>query len=439
MSPLDVLIGVISIMTLIVMLRNLGVSGNIIDSVVRRDCSEERIQIQGKTVEPVVYIADLPSKDNSNSLGIRLSSIIRHSGLNATLAYTLIRSDKSELLRRVEKDIERTRLAHEATKNPKYAERLRVLSRLYSDIARTLKPYTGSTILIVWKDENVSYEEIRAVKTLIEAETGLKFRRHRRGVLDALGSTTSIVASKPPHLDPLLVDRAGENSIVLGREPEYDALVTLDWPKDFETHIGIIGPTGRGKTVLMLGIIVQLSMLPDTLKPPSVIVFDPKGDLKRLLDRAPLDTYPLKDVALPCVERGLYVVDDGLEHEVLTAVLSCVHKGRNEHKIVVVMDEAWRYIEEASDYIVSSVRQGRSLGLHIVYATQSFDDIPEIVLDNTGTLIIFGGHSKGYAEKASRFGLNVETLNYLPIGTAILRRNSQNLTVQVFNFESYLK
>jgi DNA helicase HerA-like ATPase len=94
----------------------------------------------------------------------------------------------------------------------------------------------------------------------------------------------------------------------------------------------------------------------------------------------------------------------------------------------------------ASNYINDTVRQGRSLGLHIVYATQSFDDLEHNIVENTGVLIVFGSESTEYAKNAQKLGFDSSELMFLPVGVAFIRRRSKGtIPVRVFNFESYLK
>jgi hypothetical protein len=313
MSPFDIIIGVVALATLILMIKNLGVSGltNMIPR--KRECGTDEIIIEGRILKPIIFVGELPSFPPDKNLGSRIAAAIRHSGLNASLAYTLLRADKPRLLKRLEKEIERARLAYEATKNPKYGEKLGLLEKLYSDIVKSTRPYTGSALLIVWVDENTSPEEAKALKTLIEAETGVEFRRLESSIAEALVHPGSLALSRNVGIPIPWVEDYKEDSIVLGASPEYNALVTLSWPEDFETHIGIIGPTGKGKTVLMLGMIVQLASSTMLRDKPTIFVLDPKGDVKSLLSRTSISFKEFGAGELVedlCNTRGIHILSN---------------------------------------------------------------------------------------------------------------------------------
>ena len=440
MGPLDILLGALALASLGLMARNLLATERI-RVPVRPAGAEEAVYIRGRPVRPLIYTAGLPRDKPDPSMGARIAQIIRQSGLDATISFTLLRADKPDLLRRLEKDIERARLAYEATGSPRYRERLEVLQRMYTDIARSTRPYVGGTTLIIWADSGRE-AEARAVKTLIEAETGLSFREHQKSLVSALLKHETLLGGEPPHLPLPWTGEPGENSVAIGVDPDYGGLVGLEWPRDFETHVGVIGPTGKGKTVLLLGLVMQLS-LPSLPEPPAIVVIDPKGDLAEMVARGVPGTRVLSSPGEACEARAVYIVPpDTAENggAVIRELLDCYTRGDARHRTVLVVDEAWRFLDgEAAKYIESSVRQGRSLGLHIVYSTQSFDDISETIAENTGVLIVFGGTAESYRRKAARLGIPGEDLSYLPVGTAILRRRGRTRRVRVFNFEAYLQ
>ncbi len=440
MGPLDILLGVLALASLGLMARNLLATGKI-RVPVRPPSGEGPVYVRGRPVRPLIYTAGLPRDKPDAGMGARIAQIIRQSGLDATIAFTLLRADKPDLIRRLERDIERARLAYEATGSPRYRERLESLQKMYTDIARSTRPYVGGTTLIIWASSGQE-AEARAVKTLIEAETGLSFREHSRGLVSALLEHDTLVGGEPPTLPLPWTSEPSENSVAIGVDPDYGGLVGLEWPRDFETHVGVIGPTGKGKTVLLLGIVMQLS-LPSLPEPPAIVVIDPKGDLASMVSRSVPNARILSSAREACESRAVYIVTPSASEEgdsVIRELLDCYVRGEASHRTVLVVDEAWRFLSgDAVRYVESSVRQGRSLGLHIVYSTQSFDDISETIAENTGVLIVFGGTAESYRRKAARLGIPGEELSYLPVGTAILRRRGRTRRVRIFNFEAYLQ
>ena len=433
MGPFDLAIGAIALASFILMARNMMASPDRLP-LPRRQRGE---------AGPAIYVGPLPDRSPDPGMGARIAAIIRQAGVDATIAYTLVRADKPALVKRLEREIERVRLAYESTGSPRYQERLRVLERMYLDVVRSARPYTGGTVLIVWGGPGEV--DARTVKTLIEAETGLELREYKGTIEEALQEAKSLVASGEPSLALPWIERPGERSIVLGVDPDYGALVALEWPRDFETHVGIIGPTGKGKTVLLLGLVSQLAS-PELEDRPSIVVIDPKGDLAGLVPRAVPDARaarsPLEAASRACAARGTIVLGPGPADqgaEAVRALLDCYVSGRAGHRTVLVVDEAWRYLGEAEAYIEASVRQGRSLGLHIVYSTQSFDDISSIVAENTGTLIVFGGTAESYKRKAESLGIPGSMLDVLPVGTAVVRRGERTVKTRIFNFQAYVE
>jgi len=68
-----------------------------------------------------------------------------------------------------------------------------------------------------------------------------------------------------------------ENSLILGEvlQGYFQAFVA---PQDLKTHVGIVGPTGGGKSKLLEHIFRQLASKEDR---PAIVLMDPKGDLYR--------------------------------------------------------------------------------------------------------------------------------------------------------------
>ncbi|MEB3788576.1 MAG: type IV secretory system conjugative DNA transfer family protein [Desulfurococcales archaeon] len=451
MGILDIVLGAMAITTLVLMIRNLsdwkpyGPKG-IVSKLVNDQRASHEIIIRGKRLKPVVYVGEpLPLSKNTEYLGMRLSALIRLSGMNATIAGTLIREEKNVLLKKLEKEIEKARLAYEATNHVRHLERLRYLEKLYSDVIKEIIPYSGSTILIVWLEEGEDESKANALKTMIEVETGIRLNRSMESIVESLVSQQGPANSAS--IPIIQLEQAGGDLVILGYHPEYRILEGLLWPDDFETHLGVMGPTGKGKTVLVSGIITQLYYRFEEGKKPSILVIDPKGDLVKLLSRTIKEVKILETLEAIdniCSDQTIMVLSGETAgvygREALARVLNCVLRGDNKRKILVVIDEAWRYMSIAEKYLEESIREGRSKGLYIVYASQSPLDFPPRIVENTGTLIVFGGHVNTYIESVKALGIDAPDLKYLPVGVAYVKKKDRiPVKVRIFNFEEYIK
>ncbi len=450
MSPTDYFLGIIAIITLILIIRNTYFldSNKIKHLAYSKKCNGEELEvvINGKPARPVIYVGKpLPLTKDNELLGARLSSMIRLSGLNATIAGTLIKTDKNKLMKDLEAEIEKTRMAYEATNHVKFYEKLRYLEKLYSDIIKTTTPYAGATIIIIWLEEGEDESKAEALKTMLEVETGIKLKRINTGLANALLNVENYAGHSI--LPYMILEDYNDDTIVLGYHPEFKITIGLTWPSEFETHIGILGPTGKGKTVAAFGILSQLVHLSISEK-PSIVVIDPKGDLTRLIQQSGIEYNIMKsieDVELFCAFGGVYVADrtyinDALGKSILSRLLECVSQQVFSRRIVVFIDEAWRYIEVAKKYMEESIREGRSRGLHLVYATQSPQDLPVRLVENTGVLLVFGGHTSSYLESIEMIGIKADDLAYLPVGIAYLKKGDKPpVKVKLHNFKEYIK
>ncbi len=447
MGVFDIIIGLISIISFILILRNTGYRSvrNTIAQHRPKHAGDGKIIVDGKILTPVIYTGPpIPRERLDEGLPYRLAAIIRQARVNATIATTMMRINKDAALSRLERDIERARMAYEATRHVKYSEKLSVLEKLYRDIARSTAPYAGSLTLIVWLGESEPESRAEAVRSLFEAEMGVKLSKFNGSLSEALATTRDLMDNNGIAVLPW--DPVRGEPIILGVHPDYGILYALSWPRDFQTHIGIIGPTGRGKTVLMALVAFQLN----TKNPggTSIVILDPKGDLERLVEKSGIEIQELEEesYSLPCYQPGAYKpAGRGKEkHEnakrLLAALLDSAEQDACTIPVVVFVDEAWRFLGELENYMESSIREGRSRGLYIIYATQTPRDIPRNILDNTGVQIIFGGYTRSYTEDSQILGLKTEDLLYLPVGTAIVKKKGEPpFKVRVFNYEEYVK
>jgi len=479
----EVLIGILALASFILIARNMRVHG--FQSGLRArvmGCDEgSSVEVEGKRLRPIIYVSEDILRDDTGTLGERLANLARSVRMNVTYATSLFHVERSALLARLEEEIKKAEFGYQATRHVRYSERLRFLKSLYNDVARSHAPYAYRYVVVVWAEEDRREEDARAeaFRSMVEAEAGIRLRRVSSSILEALipGEDSPLLAGSQGYAS-LLANIVEPPGIVVGRDPE-GRIVALSWPHDFETHVGIFGPTGRGKTVLLFGISSQLGARSDSMLDPFMVaVVDPKGDLAKML--APLASYVYRVgedscIQLPRLEglaeellaeagvegrirlcegsllrRGLVVFDlSGLPNEARDAAASAIlvsltveaSEGVLPGRVVLVVDEAWRLVQHGYRHMILALREGRSRGLYVVYATQNPDDLPDPVVSNTGTLFVFGGYTRAYTEAARRLGLDdARLLLRLPLGTAMLKlKDTPPLQVRVLGFHEYVK
>lgn len=89
-----------------------------------------------------------------------------------------------------------------------------------------------------------------------------------------------------------------------------------------------------------------------------------------------------------------------------------------------------------------AVREGRSKGLHLVYAIHEPSDMEKLILDNTGTIALFGGTTSSYVEAAAKLGFSgfEEDIAELTVGEALIRSGEEPpRAVRILDFRKLLK
>jgi len=484
---LDMLIVTLALLSLIILLRNILASRELRIPIRLRKGEELKVNIGGSTLVGYALVADRIPSGGDGGVAERLVEIAKSMRVSVTFTSSMFKVESGKLLGFIEDEIRKVELVYNATKHVRYAERLRFLNELYRTVAKDHKPYVGSLGIVLWlpQGDPDNQRVVEAFRSLVEAEAGVTLRK--------LGSSFDVVegliASVPPvesavNAPVILVtedDVSDRRGVILGRMVDSEGVLVLDWPRDFEAHIGVLGPTGRGKTVMLAGIAAQLGMLSDVrLDPYMVLVIDPKGDLRNLLSKVASKVVRPGGYCIPLprldgvaeelvkssveagwgkgkvdvcrgslIERGLVVYDlTDLGNEdrnvassliVSSLVLEASEKGL-PGRVVLVVDEAWRVSIGSANHMIMALREGRSKGLYVIYATQSPSDLPQAILDNTRVVVAFGGFTKNYAELARRLGLEeVDKLLRLPVGEAYVRVGDRPpLRIYAYNYKAML-
>ncbi|MEN2999976.1 MAG: DUF87 domain-containing protein [Acidilobaceae archaeon] len=483
MNPIDVLVAALAVASLLLVLRNMIVSGDLRVPLGVRGSKDMKIKIGGTSMKGYILVAEqVPSGDERVSE--RLVELAKSMRASATFVSSMIKVEAGRLLKYLDEEIKRAELAYAATKHVKYAERLRALQELYKRAVRDHKAYVGSLAVILWVPEGQEEKRlVEAYRALAEAELGVSLRP-----ASGDGSVSSLLSHLPPletslSMRPVIISErhiVDKRGIIVGKRVDGEDVVVLDWPKDFEAHVGVFGPTGRGKTVLLAGLSSQLGILSESrLDPHSVMVVDPKGDLRSLLSKAgarvvrvegcvpvprldgiaeellrsSMETGWGRSSVRACegsiVDRGFLVYDlTDLPNEdrnvaasmLLSSIVVEASERQLPGRVVVVIDEAWRIAQGSAQHFVMALREGRSKGVHVIYATQSPSDAPQAVLDNTRVMVAFGGFTRNYVELARRLGLESgDQLLRMPVGEALLKvGDSPPLPVSVYNYRAIL-
>ncbi len=449
MDPLLVVTAILGGASLGLMLRNMLSSREIVGGVriVFADRDSPTAVLDGRRVVPVAYAAVGYSERPSRSSGEALVRLARSMGLSVTFVSSHLRLRKDKLLREIENEMQKAEMAYNSTRLLKYRERLKFLEGLYTEVSRMHIPYASAFSIIVWipADNPDAAPEAEAFKVIVEAELGVRLKRVE---LKSLSDLVELLAYKalpgPESSAPLPLPRKppSPNGLVLGRKAgDPSSVVMAEWPRDVESHGAVIGPTGRGKTVLLAGLSAQLALRFGV----NVTVVDPKGDLARLLGDVAdevtnrpdspladgLVVYSLSD--RPQGEKG------SLAASIIERALSAAYEGSPRR--VVVVDEAWRVFDADPKPLEAAVREGRSLGLHVLYAVQTPHDIPVTVLENTKFYTVFGAPGREYAEEVEAIGLGGlrDLLPTLSVGEAIVKTSSEIVHTLLLDFSKYLK
>lgn len=409
------------------------------------DVSE--VLIDGRRVVPIAYAAVGYTGKPSRSSGESLARLARSMGLSVTFISSHLRLRKDKLLREIESEIQKAEMAYSSTRMLKYRERLKFLESLYTEVSRMHVPYASGFSIIVWVPSNNpdAVSEAEAFRAIVEAELGVKLERVELKSLRDLADLLAYRALPGPESQaPVPAPRKppSPNGLVLGRKAgDPSTIVMVEWPKDLESHGAIIGPTGKGKTVLLAGLSAQLALRFGV----NVTVVDPKGDLSRLLGgiadhvtrnageplREGLVVYNLEDT--PPSDKG------PLAASIVDMALTQAYSGSPRR--VLVLDEAWRVLDSNPSSLEAAVREGRSLGLHLVYAVQTPHDIPVTVLENTRFYTVFGAPGRDYTEALKSMGFEgVEgLLPKMNIGEAIVKASGEAVHTILIDFSKYLK
>ena len=388
------------------------------------------------------------------ALGKRLYSLARRAPFPVSYIYTYAPVEKAYLASLIEEEIRKVEYKYTTTRLDRYKQALAFLEELYRDVSSAGRPVAEKLSVVVWATNN-EHRSVALFARMLESETGVRFSLSE---IECISEATEIsLEAAASNVEPAsLLSRHG--SITIGVDFETGEVLTLRWPEDLEKHILVIGPTGMGKTVLLSGIAVQLSVIAESSGSLSVIVIDPKGDLSRLLEGVAsrrivvsnIENLPSPGYSIPQL-TSLTVYDLSLLREadrneaskrLLDSLLDYVLSRVAAEKIVIIVDEAWR-LSSAGETVGKAVREGRSRGLYIVLASQDPSDFKGEIPSNAGTIIAFRGVAKEYKRLVEDLGLPggmLERLSMLGEGFAAVRLGGGGASlVKIYPFNEYLK
>ncbi len=196
--------------------------------------------------------------------------------------------------------------------------------------------------------------------------------------------------------EPSLEDGSG---VYLGRTRTYHTPFYLDVRKLLNPHIAVLGMSGAGKTYFMKSLIARNVMCCNT----SVSVIDWNGEYSNVVSFlggfvADSKTMPASFNAItsnPAFSVDLSTLKSDTERKctaarLLDTIIDSMHNMHLEKELkhIIVLDEAWRFIESAGD-IGALFREGRKYGIGIITATQLTSDVNKEVLSNAACAVLF--------------------------------------------------
>jgi hypothetical protein len=420
-------------------------------------CGEE-IVVEGRRMEPLVLSIE-SDEAVSEAKAARIAEILRGSGVSSIVVVSYLAIDKHEALARIEDEIKSVEFKFNATRMPRYKARLDFLRHLYLRVSRAYTPVASTLHIVVLVDEG-SRGIVDTIKRSIEAELGVSVKVSSFKGLAHMISSAHPTLGAPHSPSPPAEPEVAPARVIVGYR-RGGGLASLRWPHDFEAHVGVFGPTGRGKSVLLAGLSTQLAST--ERGPYSVAVVDPKGDLASMLkpvaDRV-VEVEGSEEIPAPAGPRGscrgtpltggleVFDISQAPEKEksvvaerLLEAIVDHALSGTLPGRVVVVVDEAWR-IGGSEKLLRLIAREGRSRGLHLIYASQHPNDMSRDILANTRTIIVFGGSERSYLEAVLGIGVPSSAVDELPRlgrGEAVIKVGSGRLEfVRVLGFHEYL-
>jgi energy-coupling factor transporter ATP-binding protein EcfA2 len=206
-------------------------------------------------------------------------------------------------MKRLVNDILNTQVDLESTRDEvrrvKLEAKLHKLKSIYEALVKG-KPFIRSTLVVAFSVSDSSLSRAKSLADYYEAlitdlfQKNLNFQLSRatrneivKYILEFLGlskhshsSPVILEASKLSAFQPLVLDKFTPISgvVVIGFSKDTLHPIGLR-PEDFYYHLAVIGPTGRGKTTLLAGIIEQVLADSNT----RVFAVDFKGDLESYL------------------------------------------------------------------------------------------------------------------------------------------------------------
>jgi hypothetical protein len=196
--------------------------------------------------------------------------------------------------------------------------------------------------------------------------------------------------------EPSLEDCSG---IYLGRTSIYRTPFFLDVRRLLNPHIAVLGMSGAGKTYFLKSLIARNALCCNT----KVLVLDwngEYGDVVAFLGGTVIDSTAVPAsfdtiASNPISSIDMSTLKNDTERKrtaarLLDMLIDEMHSMRLEKDLgrIVVLDEAWRFIESAGD-IGALFREGRKYGIGIVTATQLTSDVNKEVLSNAACTVLF--------------------------------------------------
>lgn len=98
---------------------------------------------------------------------------------------------------------------------------------------------------------------------------------------------------------------------------------------------------------------------------------------------------------------------------------------KEEVRLVVVLDEAWKLCQDTDSLPVAIIKEGRKYGYSLIVSTQDIIDVAEPILSNAGTVVIHRTEHPRYLNFFKRAydltDLEISKIKNLPIGEALIK------------------
>jgi len=337
--------------------------------------------------------------------------------------------DTSSLIRRLTNEILNTQAdlesAFEESTRVKLNIKLSKLKNMYNVILNG-KPFIKISLIVVYRvkshDKGIAKNIADYYETMIHSvfknTYGLRLERAShsdivQSILGMLGivekpyvNTVEVSTERVAYMQPLVISKPPslDKTIIIGFDKftQHPVEISIE---EFFKHTAIIGPTGRGKTTLLAGLIEQ-SLSEDLV---NIIAIDFKGDLKRYLVDKLITLITPRDAPLSILDKPSEI--DAADWKIMV-VEALSHAGNIPSDSVL---KALNVIEREGEKAVIGNPQASVL-IPFVELLREHSRINELIDQIKGGRVLINVEGYGISYQNAYIGLCIGLIRHILLG-----------------------